>query len=848
MVGLVLVSHSRPLALAVQELVRSMSGPSLPLAIAAGAGENHTELGTDAVEISEAIISVQSHEGVLVLMDMGSAILSSETALDLMEEMDRRNVRFCAAPFVEGAVAAGVTANLGAPLDEVYAEASAALKQKVQALNEEGNSGSIPAGASKPENNSVDSQSHQVVKLVVHNPHGLHARPAARLIKETKPFNAEITVRNLANQRGPVSVKSLSSLASLEILQEHEIEVSASGPDATAALARIEALARDGFGESWTAKNSTKEVARRTTEQLVKTAAPIAISGGMALGPIFVFKDQGWVIPEDRIEDVAAESARLKEAVAAAEGILETLRAKMERSVGREHADIYEAQSLALQDPELIGTALGIISGQRKNAAAAWAEATRRVRDRFELVQDEYLRARGADVIDAGRQVLECLGIQPSDAPMPERPSILIAEDLTPQQVSHLSHDLILGVVLLAGGPTAHSSILLKALDLPTLVQARSALPACEGIDLLAFDGATGEIWKNPEPDLLARLKARQAEQQRKAFAESLASTEAGRTLDGRRVQVFANIGQTSEAAAAARSGAEGVGLLRTEFLFLHREAAPGEEEQIQALRAVASEFKHQPIIVRTLDIGGDKEVPYLQMPLENNPFLGVRALRLCFQRKELFTTQLRAILRAGEGRDFRIMFPMVADLSDLRCARAFLEEVHADLVKENLPHLWPIEAGIMIEIPSAALQAEALAEEADFFSIGTNDLTQYTLAADRGNPDLGKYQDPLHPSVLRLIDLVVRGARKRDRLVAVCGEAASDEIAALILVGLGVQELSGAASKIPRLKAALRRHKWEALREMASRALACGSAEEVRKLLPADERAIEENKELSFR
>jgi phosphocarrier protein FPr len=193
-------------------------------------------------------------------------------------------------------------------------------------------------------------------------------------------------------------------------------------------------------------------------------------------------------------------------------------------------------------------------------------------------------------------------------------------------------------------------------------------------------------------------------------------------------------------------------------------------------------------------------------------------------------------------------MFPMVADLSDLRCARAFLEEVHADLVKENLPHLWPIEAGIMIEIPSAALQAEALAEEADFFSIGTNDLTQYTLAADRGNPDLGKYQDPLHPSVLRLIDLVVRGARKRDRLVAVCGEAASDEIAALILVGLGVQELSGAASKIPRLKAALRRHKWEALREMASRALACGSAEEVRKLLPADERAIEENKELSFR
>jgi phosphoenolpyruvate-protein phosphotransferase len=456
----------------------------------------------------------------------------------------------------------------------------------------------------------------------------------------------------------------------------------------------------------------------------------------------------------------------------------------------------------------------------------------RRVLDRFNAMRDDYLRARGADVMDAGRQVLKCLGVKSADAPHPQSPSILIADDLTPQQVSGLSKDLTLGVILLDGGPTAHSSILLKALGLPAVVQARSALSKFEEREVLAFDGSTGKIWKSPDANLLGDLKARQAGQQRREFAESIESLQPGRTLEGRRVQIFANLGHVSDAAAAAKSGAEGVGLLRTEFLFLNREKPPSEEEQIQALREIASEFKHKPIIVRTLDIGGDKEVPYLKMPMENNPFLGVRALRLCFQRKELFTTQLRAILRAGEGMDFKIMFPMVADVADLKSARACLNEVHSDLAKENVAHLWPLEVGIMIEIPSAALQAEALAEQADFFSIGTNDLTQYTLAADRGNPNLGRYQDPLHPGVLRLIDLVIRSAEKRNRLVAVCGEAASDEISSLILVGLGVQELSATAATIPRLKAVLRNHKWETLRQLANRALTCDSADEVRKLV----------------
>ena len=826
MVGLVLVSHSRPLALAVQELVRSMSGQTLPLAIAAGAGENHSELGTDAVEISEAIISVQSPDGVLVLMDMGSAILSSQTALDLMEEKDRQNVRFCSAPFVEGAVASGVTANLGAPLDAVYAEALAALKSKVAALADDHTPDIASPEGAKPV--AVSHAPVRTVQLVIQNAHGLHARPAARLIKETKPFAAEITVRNLTNQRGPVSVKSLSSLASLEILHGHKIEVAASGFDAAAALEKIEALARDGFGESLV--NDSPRAGRKTKPP-IESSEPIPVSDGLAIGPGFFLRESILEVPQNTIEDVAGEIARLKKAVTAAEEILKIRQAKMAASIGKEQAAIYEAQSLALSDPELIGNAIEIISDKRTNAAAAWAKANQQIVDRYRALEDPYLRERAADIADAGRQVLECLGLKASGISLPKEPSILIADDLTPQQVSGLGKDSVLGVILLDGGPTAHSSILLKALGLPAVVQARSALPSFDQPGPLAFDGTTGKIWTSLTPELVAELKNRQAEQQREAFEQSLASAQPGATLDGHRVQVFANIGQVTDAAAANQSGAEGVGLLRTEFLFLNRETAPTEEEQIQALRAIASPFKHNPIIVRTLDIGGDKEVSYLQMPAETNPFLGVRALRLCFQHEELFATQLRAILRAGEGLDFKIMFPMVADLADLTRARACLEEAHVALEKEGLSHLWPVEVGIMIEIPSAALQAEALAEQADFFSIGTNDLTQYVLAADRGNPDLGAYQDPLHPSVLRLIDLVVRGARQRNRLVAVCGEAASDELASLVLVGLGVEELSGAAAKIPRLKATLKRYKLEALRRLATQALECRSAAEVRKL-----------------
>jgi phosphoenolpyruvate-protein phosphotransferase/dihydroxyacetone kinase phosphotransfer subunit len=833
MVGIVLVSHSRSLALSVQELIRTMTGPDLPLALAAGAGENHHELGTDAIEISEAIASVHSRDGVLVIMDMGSAILSAETALDLLDEPLRVGVKFCGAPFVEGAVAACVTANLGAPLDEVYAEAIGSLRQKENFLH--------PAQASptplpvepekKPDAVPDQTGPGKKARVVVRNVHGLHARPAARLISESRPFHSTITVSNLFNHRGPVSIKSLSSLASLEILQGNEIEFSAEGDDADAALEKISKFVESGLGDDLSAATNGKGPKKKSKP--TGPAQPVVVSSGIAIGPGVYLGEAKLEIPDDKVEDVEAEVARLRKAVAIAQETLESRSKEMSAFVGAENAGIYEAQILVLQDPELIGKAEQIIREEKANASLAWNRANQDIVTHYKTLTDEYLRERAIDLEDVGRQVLELLVVKKPEEVTLTAPSIVIADNLTPSQVSTLPRKFMLGVILLDGGPTAHSSILLRALGIPAFVQARSLFKEAK-LDhpgTIALDGTAGSIWLNPAAALIAELTTRQTDEQQRDEEEKRASSQPGATRDGQRIEIFANIGDVSDVEPALRCGAEGVGLLRTEFLFIGRESAPTEDEQIEALLAIAKSLGNKPMIVRTLDAGGDKQLSYLQMPSEENPFLGVRAVRLCFSHEELFTTQLRAILRAGHWHDFRIMFPMIANLNDLNRAWECLETVHRDLEKENVPHLWPVQTGIMIEIPSAALQSETLAKHADFFSIGTNDLTQYTLAADRGNPELASYQDALHPSVLRLIDMVVSGARKHDRLVAICGEAAADETAAAVFIGLGVRELSMTGTKIPRLKARLRRQSLTEMQKLAHAALHCQSAAEVRAL-----------------
>jgi phosphoenolpyruvate-protein phosphotransferase/dihydroxyacetone kinase phosphotransfer subunit len=826
MVGIVLVSHSRPLALGLKVLVQAMTGAKLPLAVAAGVGEDRAELGTDAVEIAEAIRSVMSEDGVLVLMDMGSAILSAETALDLVDRSLRSKIRLSSGPFLEGAIAAGVTANLGAGLNQVAYEAEHSLHQKLAHFElEPESSPAISVDVSGGETTPAPSPAASWV-FAVKNAHGLHARPSARLIRESARFQADVTVENVTGHKGPVSARSLSALASLEVRQGQEMRVTATGPEAQQALQAIRILVESGLGD-----HVATVATGRASASLPGRAQPVA--EGIAFGPMLFQTDQPMAVPQHPAEGLEQEAARLHAALATARANLLQQRQRAERLVGADNADIFAAQAMLLDDPALRQRAEDLIVRHQASAAWAWHEAFREVAAKFRGLGDEYLRQRATDIDDIGRRVLSELGVQAhSDLPL-NRPGVLVVDELTPTQASQLQGSQVAGVICLDGGATSHSAILLRAFGLPCIAQARPML-----VDLarerkpahLAFDGGTGEVWIDPDDHQLADLTARRDHWKAHRLQQLRVANQPAVTTDGHVVEVLANVAQLADAEAAVRHGAEGVGLLRTEFLFLHRAAAPTEDEQVAALAPIAQLSDGRPLVIRTLDAGGDKELPYLGLSPEANPFLGVRGLRVCLRQPALFETQLRALLRVGVNHQLRLMFPMVSDPTELQQAIRHLESAHATLAGGHVPHLWPVSVGIMVEVPSAAIMADDLAQLCDFFSIGTNDLTQYTLAADRGNAELSAFQDALHPAVLLLIQRIVDAAHRHGKRVAVCGEAAADVPAALLFVGLGVDELSVNPRAVPGIKAAMRATSLKVMQDLAREAVRQTSADGVRR------------------
>ncbi|HEX9029891.1 MAG TPA: phosphoenolpyruvate--protein phosphotransferase, partial [Anaerolineales bacterium] len=803
-----------------------MASPELPLAIAAGVGPERQEIGTDAVEISEAIQAVDSGDGVLVLMDLGSAILSAEMALELLPPEFAGRVKFCAAPIVEGAIAAGVQAGLGSDLETVCREAQQALLPKIEHLG----GPMVEVKTAQP-----PAAGGQEIRLTLQNEHGLHARPAARFVQTAASFDSEVLVRDQTNGKGPVSGRSLNGLASLGAVRGHEVAVSASGRQASEALKALKALVEANFGEKPGAEMITPAQAAAALQGEPAepgTIQAIPISEGIALGPLYKFQPPPPPIPSGPIDNPSQAWEQLERAVAMAEATIRQRRQQLRASLGEEQTAIFDAHLLILEDPDLLAQARKDIYENHQNPAAAWHAAISRVADIYLSLEDPYQRQRAMDVVDVGNQVLFALsGKQnPTQIELSE-PVILYAQEITPTETSQLDMAKVLGIVTTGGGPTSHSAILARGLGIPAVSGAPAALGSLPSGSRLALDGSRGLIWTDPsgavEADLVTRREKWLAGRQRLLqTSRALAATG-----DGRRVEVVANVGNLLDARAADSNGAEGIGLLRTEFLFLTRTSAPTEDEQTEALQQIGEVMGERPVIVRTLDAGGDKELPYLELPAEANPFLGVRALRLTLRNPGLFQAQLRAILRAGTGRRFRIMFPMVANLDEVAEARRSLEQAHQSLLQEARPHAWPVETGIMIEIPAAAVLSEVFAPVVDFFSIGTNDLTQYTLAAERGNPALAGYADALHPAVLRLIAGVTEAAHRHGKWVGVCGELAGDPAATAVLVGLDVDELSLNSAGIPRIKAALRQLKYPDAQKLAQQALKTENAAAARSL-----------------
>ncbi len=776
-VGLVVVSHSRALADAAVALAREMAPGELPIEVAAGVDGG---FGTDAVAIAAAIGAADRGAGVVVLMDLGSAVLSAELALELLDDPDQgERVVLCPAPLVEGLVVAAVVAAGGAERAEVAAEAAGAMAGKLSQL--------APAAAAPPAEASVAGVQ---ARFTVHNTHGLHARPAARLVALVREIDGpNVQLRNATTGSAWVAAGSLSAVATLGVLQGHEIEVAATGPGADAAVEAVAALAARSFDEPGGRPGGGQEshFPAPTGPESGFPALPVPLAPGVAVGAAFHLRLAAPPVDDVPLGEPAAERARLAAARDAVRGEIRAAAA----AVGAAEAAIFEAHLLLLDDPELLEPALAAIDGGTA-AARAWADATSTTATAFAALDDPYLAGRAADVRAVGTQVLTALA-GPAAAPAVPAGAVLVAPDLTPAQAATLP--AVAGVVLGAGSPTSHAAILLRARGVPAVL---AALDVDDGI-LLAFDGATGELAVDPAPEVLARFRERATDQQERRHAALARAAETAVTRNGVPVLVGANVGSAADATAAV--GADLVGLLRTEFLFLDRPEAPGVDEQEAAYRAVAEAMGGRRVTLRTLDAGGDKPLPYLALPAEANPFLGLRGIRLAARWPQLLADQLLAAVRVAHDTPLSIMFPMVSVLDELLDARRALEEAIAAEGRGTPPEL---QVGIMVEVPAAALKAEQFVPHLDFLSIGTNDLTQYALAAERGNAAVAALADPLDAGVLRLVDAVCRAAGDR-ALVAVCGEAAADPSAAQRFVRLGVRELSVAPALVAETKQTVR-------------------------------------------
>ncbi|GMX63646.1 phosphoenolpyruvate--protein phosphotransferase [Paenibacillus elgii] len=559
----------------------------------------------------------------------------------------------------------------------------------------------------------------------------------------------------------------------------------------------------------------------------------VAAAPGIAIGVAKVMREEQR--PERlpiRAEETDTELERLAEAIRRADEELQEIGRDLTDRGREQEAEIFEGHRLFLQDEELIGKAQTIIREERICAEAALDEAMQETVALLESLNDEYLRERAADIRDVTRRVIRKLlhAAEPVDTRLTDEPFILIADELTPSQTAQLDPKSTAGFVTASGGKTSHSAILARSLGIPAIVGLGESLFQVQDGQRLVVDGREGVVLVAPAEEQLTAYRQKASEQQALAERYRAFVDRPSVTLDGASVELVANIGSPADAETAARGGAEGVGLFRTEFLYMGRDSLPTEDEQYEAYAAAARAFRPEaPVVIRTMDIGGDKELPLLELPKEENPFLGYRAIRICLDRPELFKTQLRAILRASAEANVKIMFPMIASLREWRRAKAVLEEAKAELRAEGQAFRDDLETGIMIEVPGAALMADRLAKEVDFFSIGTNDLVQYTMAADRMNPKLAQLNDPLQPAVLRLIDQVIRAAAREGKWVGMCGEMAGQPHAVPILLGMGLHEFSMSGVHVARTRALIAKLDRSEMGRLAEAVLELSDPDEVR-------------------
>lgn len=547
----------------------------------------------------------------------------------------------------------------------------------------------------------------------------------------------------------------------------------------------------------------------------------IGASGGIAIAKVFKLESLDLNVTDEKIISYQDEKKKFDSAHDKSRSELVMIRNKAIENLGQEHGAIFDAHLQMLDDPELLGGVFSMMENDMVNAAYALTQVSDSFISIFESMDNEYMAERAADIKDIRKRLLcHLLGVQMNDVSLIDEPVVIVAEDITPSETAQLNRDFVKGFATNIGGRTSHSAIMARSLEIPAVVGLKTILEEANHGDLMVLDGLEGHVFTQPSEDLVSRYekKAEEYLEEKKLLQRYLDKPSV--TLDGHQVEMSANIGTPDDLEGVLANGAEGVGLYRTEFLYMGRSTFPSEEDQFMAYKKVLEGMDNKPIVIRTLDIGGDKELSYLDMPEEMNPFLGYRAIRLCLDRKEIFVTQLRALLRASVYGQLKIMFPMIATIQEFKDAKAVFEDVKADLISEGKPVSDDIEVGMMVEIPAAAILADQFAKHVDFFSIGTNDLIQYTFAADRMSEQVSYLYQPYNPSLLRLIKLVIDAAHKEGKWAGMCGEMAGDHLAIPLLLGLGLDEFSMSATSILSARALMSQLKLDDLKDLAEKAL----------------------------
>ena len=559
----------------------------------------------------------------------------------------------------------------------------------------------------------------------------------------------------------------------------------------------------------------------------------IAASDGVAIAKAYLLVEPDLSFDSEKVSDVDAEIAKFNNAIQTSKVELTKIRNNAEQNLGADKAAIFDAHLLVLDDPELIQPIEEKIKNEQVNAPTALSDVTGQFITIFESMDNEYMKERAADIRDVSKRVLaHILGVELPNPSMIDESVIIIGNDLTPSDTAQLNKEFVQGFVTNIGGRTSHSAIMSRSLEIAAVVGTKSITQEVKQGDMIIVDGLTGEVIIDPtEDEVIAYQNKRERFFEDKQELQKLRDEETT-TIDGRHAELAANIGTPNDLKGVIENGAEGIGLYRTEFLYMGRDEMPTEDEQFEAYKKVLETMEDKRVVVRTLDIGGDKELPYLNLPEEMNPFLGYRAIRLCLDQPDIFRPQLRALLRASAFGKLNIMFPMVATIQEFRDAKALLLEEKDNLTNEGIEVSDDIELGIMVEIPSTAALADVFAKEVDFFSIGTNDLIQYTMAADRMSERVSYLYQPYNPSILRLVKQVIEASHKEGKWTGMCGEMAGDEIAIPLLLGLGLDEFSMSATSVLKARRQIKGLSQNEMEELAQRAIDCATSEDVQDLV----------------